>query len=148
MLKWMCRLVCDPIATISVREMCWTNGKVRVKQAPIKVIDRRAVFRSRDFWPWEKRRPMEFRSTRFFFTTMDEPIGVWSNRVICWPNEKVRVNPAPIKVIDRRAVFRSRDFRPMREKKTDGVPVNEFLAWACGFDVQCTIPRACQVLPV
>ena len=54
----------------------------------------------------------------------------------CGPNEKVRVMLAPIEDIDRRAMFRPRDFRPMREKKTDGVPVNEFLASACGFDVQ------------
>ena len=52
--------------------------------------------------------------------------------VSCWPNEKVRVKPAPIEDIDRRAMFRSRDFRPMREEKTDGVPVNEFLHWPMG----------------
>ena len=23
----------------------------------------------------------------------------------------------------------------MRKEKTDGVPINEFLAWACGFDI-------------
>ena len=39
-------------------------------------------------------------------------------------------------------------FPTVREEKTNGVPVKKFLAWACGFDVQCTVPRACQVLPV
>ena len=71
--------MCDPIV-----RLCWSNEKVRVKPTPIEVIDRRVVIWSKDFWPWEKRRPMEFRSTRVFSAS------------------------------------------------------------ACGSDVQCTIPQACQ----
>ena len=36
----------------------------------------------------------------------------------------------------------------MREEKTNEVSGQQCLAWACGFDMQCTIPRAYQVLPI
>ena len=49
---------------------------------------------------------------------VDESIGVWSNREMCLANEKVRVKEAPIEVIDRRAVIRSMDFRPMEFRST------------------------------
>ena len=52
---------------------------------------------------------------------------------------------APIEVIDRRAMIRSMDFRPLRR-------LMEFrsliVAMASGFTVRCTVPQACHVLPV
>ena len=37
---------------------------------------------------------------------------------------------------------------PTVERRLMKFPVNEFLAWACGYQMQCIVPRACQVLPV
>ena len=36
----------------------------------------------------------------------------------------------------------------MTDEKTDGVPVNESLPWRVGSPCKCTVPHACQVLPV
>ena len=76
----------EPIGVWSNRAICWPNKKVRVKPAPIEVIDHRAVIRSRDFRPWEKRRPMEFRSTSFWHGLVGLMCNALSHgRARCYP---------------------------------------------------------------
>ena len=132
--QWSSRLVFDPIVRCAYRTRRFVSSKLRSKLSIVELWSGRWISdRWEDRWSSGQR---EFAIT---------PIGVWSNREMWWPNEKVWVNQAPIKVIDRRAMIRSMDFRPLRRSMEFRLLI---VAMVSGFTVQCTVPQACHVLPI
>ena len=136
-LQWISRLVFDPIVRCAYRTRRFVSSKLRSKLSIVELWSGR--------WTSDRREDWGISGQREFAIT---PIGVWSNREVWWPIEKVRVNQAPIEVIDRRAVIRSRNFRPTRRpmefrstRFCYGVWVH--CAMHCPTSMPCVTRRSC-----